>query len=121
MQARGAVLVDSPLATTWGFVTVPYGSIATFVSTIRNAGNAPASITLAGLAQPQIFGLRDAPTIADGGSVASIVGQFVPPWANGTWSDRATLTVRADALCAPLPSTWNAPVITMTGSSSGAP
>jgi hypothetical protein len=118
MRARGAVIASTPLATTWSFGTVASGSIATYTSALRNTGNSAVTISMHGLTQPAIFGLRSDPTNAVANAVTSVVGQFAPPSANGTWSDRGTLTVEAvDALCAPLPAQWAAPTIDMSGSS----
>ena len=118
MQARGAVIASTPLATTWTFDGVPAGAIGTVTTAIRNTGNAAASASLDGLLQPSIFGLRSAPTIVPAGSVTSIVAQFAPPWSDGTWSDVGTLNVRAaEALCAPIPDAWAGATIHLAGSS----
>src|ERR1019366_8204310 len=111
MQARGAILVDTPLATTWSFGTIGGGGVGTFTSTVTNTGNATASIALTGLAQPTIFGLENNPTIvaaSDGTPVVTlVVGCFAPPSSNGQWSDQGTLAVTAtQAFCAPLPAAW---------------
>jgi hypothetical protein len=122
MQARGAVIASTPLATTWSFGTIGFGSIGTFTSALENTGNAPVSIQLDGLAQPSVFGIQNNPTIAVANGVTSIVGQFTPPSADGAWTDQATLTLTAeDALCAPLPAQWTTPVISLTGASNGSP
>ncbi|MGA7121076.1 MAG: choice-of-anchor D domain-containing protein, partial [Polyangiaceae bacterium] len=132
MQAYGAIIASTPLPTTWSFGTINFGSIGTFPVTITNTGNAPATVSFAsavdgglpdsGLSQPSIFGLAaPSPTIAVPGTVTSIVGQFTPPSADGTWSDEGVLSVTADGLCSPLPSQWIDPVITLTGSSNGNP
>jgi hypothetical protein len=121
MQPRGAVIVGSPPPATWPFGTIGFGSIATFTSTIRNTGNAPATVSLTGLSEPNIFGLQGNPTSATAGSITSLVGQFVPPAASGTWADHGTLTVHADAFCAPLPPSWNGLSVALSGSSNGAP
>ena len=132
MQAYGAIIASTPLPTTWSFGTINFGSIGTFPVTITNTGNAPATVSFAsavdgglpdsGLSQPSIFGLAPPnPTIASPGTVTSIVGQFTPPSADGTWSDEGILSVTAAGLCSPLPSQWTDPVITLTGSSNGNP
>jgi hypothetical protein len=120
MQPRGSIVLDAPVAPSWTFGTIGFGSIGTFTTTIRNAGNAPASITLDGLALPGVFGLQSSPTTALGGAVTSIVGQFAPPSANGSWTDHGTLSVVADALCAPIPASWSAPSVVLSGASNGA-
>ena len=122
MQARGAIVASTPLATTWSFGTIGFGSIGTFTSTLENTGNAALSIRLDGLAQPSVFGIRNNPTIAAPNAVTSIVGQFTPPSADGFWTDQATLTLTPDgALCAPLPAQWSAPAIALSGASNGSP
>jgi hypothetical protein len=122
MQARGAVIADTPVSTTWSFGTVSIGSIGTFASTIHNVGNAAVSIALSGLAQPSIFGLTNNPMVGAGNAVTSIVGQFTPPASNGAWSDRGTLAVTTDqAFCEPLPAQWNSPTISLSGSSNSSP
>jgi hypothetical protein len=132
MQAYGAIIAGTPLPTTWSFGTINFGSIGTFPVTITNTGNAPATVSFAsavdgglpdsGLSQPSIFGLAPPnPTIATPGTVTSIVGQFTPPSADGTWSDEGVLSVTSDGLCSPLPAQWIDPVITLTGSSNGNP
>ncbi len=122
MQARGAVIADTPLPTSWDFGTVTAGSIATFTSTVRNVGNAPATVSLRGLAQPAIFGLSENPTTAAAGQVTSLVGQFTPPSASGAWTDQGVLAVSSSqALCAPLPAAWSAPTIHLSGTSDASP
>ncbi len=131
MQARGAVIANTPLTTTWSFGTIGFGSIGTFTSTITNTGNAPASVTFAGLAdgglpdsglaQPTIFGLGNDPTTVVPNGVTSIVGQFAPPSANGAWSDQGILALAADARCEPFPTQWVNPMISLSGSSNGNP
>jgi hypothetical protein len=126
MQARGAILADTPLATTWSFGTIGGGSVGTFTSTVTNTGNATASIALTGLAQPTIFGLENNPTIvaaSDGTPVVTpVVGRFAPPSSNGQWSDQGTLAVTAtQAFCAPLPAAWTSPKISVSGASNGSP
>jgi hypothetical protein len=120
MQARGAVIADTPLPTAWTFGTVTAGGIATFNSAIQNTGNAAALVRLNGLTLPSVFGLAGSPVTAAANAVTPVVGQFTPPSADGTWSDQGTLTVSAaQAFCAPLPASWNAPTINLSGSSSG--
>ena len=119
MQARGAVVASTPLATNWPFGTIAEGSIGTFTSTIQNTGNAPASVAFVGLARNQrSFGLDNNPTTAVAKGITSIVGQFTPPSADGSWSDQATLVVTApQAFCEPLPATWTSPTIVVSGAS----
>jgi hypothetical protein len=118
MQPRGAVIANTPLTTTWNLGSVSFGSIGTFSSSIQNTGNASASIALIGLSQPTIFGLQTNPTIAPGGAVTPIVGQFTPPAASGQWADSGTLVVSAsEAFCAPLPTQWTSPTISLSGTS----
>jgi hypothetical protein len=122
MQARGAVIANTPLATAWNFGTIGFGSTGTFTSTIRNTGNAAVSIALNGLAQPSIFGMQNNPTLAPGGATTSIVGQFTPPSSDGSWSDQATVVVTAvEALCEPLPAPWALPTLDLSGSSNSTP
>jgi hypothetical protein len=122
MQARGAIVASTPLATAWSFGTIGFGSIGTFTSTLENTGNAPVSINLDGLAQPTVFGIRNNPTIAAANGVTSIVGQFTPPAADGSWTDQATLTLTpTGAFCAPLPAQWTTPAISLSGGSNGSP
>jgi hypothetical protein len=128
MQAHGAVIADTPLATDWSFGTVGIGSIGTFTSTIRNVGNAPALVTLDNVQQPSIFGLQSSPThVVPAGTnngVTAIVGQFAPPSSNGAWTDQGTLTVAVgpnDVFCEPVPMQWKAPTIKLSGSSNSNP
>ena len=122
MQARGAVISDTPLATTWTFGTVGSGTIGTFTNTIMNTGNAAASVALGGQKQPTIFGLQSNPTTVAPSGVTSVVGQFSPPSANGQWTDRGTLVVTpTQVFCEPLPAAWTSPQIDMSGSSNGNP
>ncbi len=120
MQARGAVIADTPVAPTWAFGIVGGGSIGTFANTITNTGNAAVTVALTGLKQPSIFGLQNNPTTAPNG-VTAVVGQFAPPSANGQWSDQGTLVVTpVQALCEPLPSGWLMPSVSLSGSSNAA-
>jgi hypothetical protein len=126
MQARGAVIANTGLATTWPFGTIGSGSIGTFANTMTNTGNATVSVALTGLAQPTIFGLQSNPTIvaASSGSpvVTPILGQFSPPSSNGAWTDQGTLVVTAtQAFCEPLPASWTNQKISVSGSSDGNP
>jgi hypothetical protein len=122
MQARGAVIANTPLATTWSFGTVSFGSIGTFTSSIQNTGNAGISIALQGLGQPSIFGLLSNPTIGSGNAVTPIVAQFTPASSNGSWSDSGTLAVTAQQVfCEPLPTSWNLPTINLSGASNSNP
>jgi hypothetical protein len=122
MQPRGAIIADAPLSTTWTFGTTDLGSIGTFTSTISNTGNAPASVSLSGVAQPTIFTLANNPTTVVANGVTSIVGQFVPPSADGSWTDQGTLAVAtSQAFCQTLPAHWMTPTINLSGSSSSSP
>lgn len=132
MEASGAIISPTALPTTWNFGTIQYGSIGTWPTTITNTGNAPAYVTFtsavldgglpdSGLSQPTIFSLASNATTAAPNSVTSIVGQFTPSLADGTWSDQGTLSVTAAAFCEPLPSQWQNPLITLLGSSNGNP
>jgi hypothetical protein len=120
MQPRGAIIASTPVATTWSFGTVAYGSIGTVTTAIENHGNAPATVTLQGLLQPGVFGIENNPTTASPNAVTSVVGQFVPPSQDGSWSDRGSVVVTADAFCAPLPAQWSEPAIALAGASNGA-
>ena len=118
MQARGAVIASTPLATTWAFGTLGNGLIGTFSNTITNTGNAAASVSIQGLQHPTVFGLQSAPTIAAANAVTDVVGQFSPPATNQLWTDQGTLVVTAaQAFCEPLPSTWSSPTLALSGSS----
>jgi hypothetical protein len=121
MQARGAVIADTLLATTWNFGTIGFGSIGTISNTVQNTGNAPASVALTGISLPKIFALLNNPTTAAVNAVTPIVGQFIPASADGSWNDQAVLNVTADAFCAPLPAHWAMPTIGLTGSSNSNP
>jgi HYDIN/CFA65/VesB family protein len=122
MQARGAVIADTPLSTTWNFGTVGAGSIGTFSTSVRNTGNAPATVTLQGLTTQGIFGLQSNPTTVPPASVTALVGQFSAPSASGNWTDQGQLQVSAtDAFCAALPSQWMTPTIDFSGSSNASP
>jgi hypothetical protein len=111
MQARGTVISNTSIATTWDFGTVSYGSIGTFTSSLQNTGNAPATIALTGLAQPSIFTLLAQPVTAPGngpgGAYTPITGEFIPPSANGSWSDKGALVITApESFCGPPPTGW---------------
>ena len=122
MQARGAVIANTPLTTAWSFGTIVLGSIGTFTSTIQNTGNAPASVALNGLTQPTIFSQQNNPTTVAANGVTSLVGQFVPPMADGSWTDQGTLVVTTgQAFCEPLPTAWASPTINLAGASNGNP
>jgi hypothetical protein len=122
MQARGAVIASTPLTTVWTFGTLGFGSTGTFTSTLRNTGNAAVSVALEGLAQPSVFGMQNNPTLVPGNTTTPIVGQFTPPASDGSWSDQGMLQVTAlEALCAPLPAAWTAPLISLSGSSNSSP
>jgi hypothetical protein len=118
MQARGAVIANTPLATAWSFGTASFGSIGTFTSTIQNTGNSGVSIALKGVQQPTIFDLQTSPTLVAGNTIGSIVGQFIPPSSDGSWTDSGILAVTAtQAFCEPLPAAWNLPTINLSGAS----
>ena len=118
MQARGAVIANTPLSTTWSFGTLASGEIGTFSNTITNTGNATASVALQGLTHPTIFGLENAPVTVAADGATDIVGQFSPPAVNQQWTDTGTLVVTpTQALCEPLPASWSSPQISLIGSS----
>ncbi len=118
MQARGAVIANTPLDTTWSFGTLGNGLIGTFSTTITNSGNAGASIAFQGLTNPTVFGLASAPTTVPPDGVTQVVGQFSPPATNQVWTDHGTLAVTpAEVFCEPLPASWNSPMISLSGSS----
>lgn len=128
MQARGAVIANTPLNTAWNFGTINAGSIGTITSTFQNTGNASVSVALTGLAQPAIFGLQQAAAPASG--FASIVGQFTPPALDGSWTDQGALVMTAmQAFCASPPPVWQAatatawqgPTISLSGASNSNP
>ena len=122
MQARGAVILDTPLSTAWDFGTIGGGAIGTFTSTITNVGNAGALVAFSGAEQPTIFGLQSNPTLAGANGVSSIVGQFSPPSSNGQWSDQGmTISSPVQVFGEPLPQTWVTPSISVAGSSNGNP
>jgi hypothetical protein len=122
MQARGAVISNVSIATTWPFGTISYGSVGTITSTIQNTGNAPAAMTFTGLAQPTIFALQGEPTPVPGngpsGAYTEITGEFIPPSPNGYWSDHGTLVLTApDGFCGSPPAGWS--VATPDGGAAG--
>lgn len=122
MQARGAVIANTTLPTTWTFGSVGAGSIGTFTTSIQNTGNAAATVTLQGLSLPAVFGLENNPTSALPNAVTELVGQFTPPSSNGSWTDSGQLVVSTpDGLCAPLPSQWTTPTIALSGMSNASP
>ena len=93
MQARGAVIPNTPLNTSWNFGTLGLGLIGTFSTTITNTGNAAASIAFQGLAHPTVFGLQSAPVTVAPNGVTQFVGQFSPPATNQAWTNQGTLVV----------------------------
>jgi hypothetical protein len=118
MQARGAVIANTPLSTTWNFGTLANGEIGTFSNTVTNTGNAAASVAFQGLTHPTIFGLQNAPVTVAAGGVTDIVGQFSPPAVNQQWTDTGTLVVTpTQVFCEPLPASWSSPQISLIGSS----
>jgi hypothetical protein len=118
MQARGAVIADTPLTTSWNFGTLGNGLIGTFSNAITNTGNATASVSFQGLQHPTVFGLQSSPTIVAANTVTDVIGQFSPPATNQLWTDQGTLVVTpTQAFCEPLPSSWNNPTIALSGSS----
>ncbi|HXN30391.1 MAG TPA: hypothetical protein VN894_00960 [Polyangiaceae bacterium] len=122
MQARGAVIADRPLNRAWSFGTITVGSIGTFTTSIENDGNATASLGLQGLMDPTVFFLQNNPTTLAPNTSTAFVGQFVPPTANGSWTDQGTLVVTTpQVFCQPLPAAWNSPTIALSGSSSATP
>jgi hypothetical protein len=121
MQARGAVIVGAPPQGPWNFGTIGAGSIATYTTPIRNAGNAPASVALAGLSQPTIFALQVNPTTVPANGVVDLVGQFAPPAQDGVWNDQGTLVVSADTAICQLPASWVGASVSMTGASNANP
>ena len=116
MQPRGAVIPNTPLATTWSFGTIGAGTIGTYTNTITNTGNASATVILGGLKLASIFGLENHPTLAVANGVTPVVGEFSPPTDNGQWTDQGTVVVApTQALCEPLPPSWTDPRISLSG------
>jgi hypothetical protein len=119
MGAQG-VIIDNILASTnWAFGTVNYGSTGLYNVAIHNSGNQQAQATLTGLNYPTIFGLQGNPATVNIGQGTTLTGTFSPPSPNGTWADTGTLTitpVTGAVLCEPLPTSWQTPTLTFTGS-----
>jgi HYDIN/CFA65/VesB-like, Ig-like domain len=125
MQARGTVISSSTLPpTTWNFGTVAAGSIGTFSgTTIQNTGNLSAMVTLQPtqtMSLPTVFGLQNNPVAVPPG-ITSLIGQFTPDLADGTWTGLGQLVVSSAAFCDNVPTPWLTPVISFTGSSSNNP
>jgi hypothetical protein len=133
MQARGAVLSNLSIPTTWAFGAVSFGSIGSLNAALENTGNAPLTLALNGLAHPSIFTILGQPrtvpgNAADAGSSA-ITGEFIPPSAGGSWTDTGSLVATAASFCGAPPTGWTAaapaggqvqwtgPVIQLSGSS----
>ncbi len=133
MGAQGVIITNNLASTTWAFGTVNFGATGYYNVPIRNAGNAPADVTLAGFSysNPNIFGPQSTPITVNNGTgapnppvVTTLSGTFAPPAGSGSWTDQATLTVTPATgftLCAPLPASWQTPTITFTGSASNNP
>jgi hypothetical protein len=133
MGAQGVIITNNLASTNWGFGTVNFGATGYYNVPIRNAGNAPADVTLSGFSysNPNIFGPQNTPiTVNDGTGapnppvVTTISGTFTPPSGSGSWTDQATLSVTPATgftLCAPLPASWQTPTITFTGGASNNP
>ena len=122
MQPFGAIITGAQPPAAWTFGTIGEGSVGTFQGTmIQNGGNAPATVTLQSLSLPSVFGLQGNPVTVAPNSIAALVAQFTPNLANGTWTGQGELVVTASALCAPLPTQWVSPQITMSGASSSSP
>jgi hypothetical protein len=132
MQPQGAVIVINPaISTTWNFGTVGFGTVGTITSVITNNGNATTTVALTGVSQPSIFNLANSPTTVAANGATSLVGQFAPPSANGSWTDQGTLVMTASqAFCSAPPSgwqagstptTWTGPAVALSGSSNSTP
>jgi hypothetical protein len=125
MQPLGAIISGSQPPTAWSFGTVGEGSIAAFLgTTIRNSGNLAASVTLqpaSALSLPSVFGLQNTPVTLLPNATTSLVGQFTPNAPNASWSGEGSLTVTADAFCAPLPMAWDMPQVSLSGASTSNP
>jgi len=133
MGAQGVIITNNLASTTWAFGTVNFGATGYYNVPIRNAGNAPAEVTLSGFSysNPNIFGPQSTPLVVNNGTgapnppvVTTISGTFTPPAGSGSWTDQATLAVTPSTgftLCAPLPASWQTPTITFTGSASNNP
>jgi hypothetical protein len=121
MQARGAVIADTPLPTTWNFGTVGAGSIGSFTTSIHNTGNADATVSV-GVTLPDVFGLKNNPTTVPGQAVVALVGEFTPPSADGSWTDQGHLTVAAtNGFCGAIPAQWTSPTLDLSGASNSNP
>jgi hypothetical protein len=123
MGAQGIIISNNLASTTWSFGTVNFGSTGFYNNLIKNTGNDTAQVTLTGLNFSSIFGLQGQPVSVANGSV-TLAGTFTPPSGNGTWADQGTLTVApapGAVFCEPLPSSWQAPTINLSGTASNNP
>ncbi len=118
MGARG-VIVDNDLSTSsWGFGSVSLGQVGTFSTSLHNAGNAPVSIAVSGLAGT-VFSLASNPVLeASAPGYATLSASFAPSVLTGLISATASLHVAPAAgavLCQPLPRSWTDPVLSLVG------
>jgi hypothetical protein len=117
MQPRGVIISDTPLNANWVFPNVSVGSNSNFSVAIQNTGNAPGRATLNGTF-PTVFTLATSPTTITANASSPIVGVFTPTLAATLYSGTGNLLISAPtAFCEPLPTQWNNPAITLSGTS----
>jgi collagen type VII alpha len=123
MGAQGIIITNNLASANWAFGTVNFGSTGFYNNLITNSGNEAAQVTLTGTNYPSIFGLQGQPVSVPNGSV-TLSGTFTPPSGTGTWADDATLTVAAPSgsvFCEPLPTSWQTPSISLSGTAGNSP
>jgi hypothetical protein len=120
MGAKGVIVTNNLATTAWSFPSTPNGMQSTINLGITNAGNVPLQVALSGLSQGAVYSLQANPTVetvTPGSTTFTAV--FSPNMAHATYPDNGTLTVSpvGGVLCKALPSSWQTPSITLTGSS----
>jgi hypothetical protein len=115
MGAKGVIIANSLVSTTWNFGQVPFGSTGDYNIPIDNTGNAAAFATLT-TTQTTDYGLPSG-LIPPGNGL--FTATFTPPNQAGTFPDTGTLTIapaEGQVFCQPLPASWGPPVaVTLSG------
>jgi hypothetical protein len=115
MGAKGVIIANNLVTTSWNFGQVPFGSTGDFNIPINNTGNANAFATLT-TTQTTDYGLPLG-LIPPGNGL--FTATFTPPNQPGAFPDTGTLTIapaEEQVFCQPLPASWGPPVaVTLTG------
>jgi len=119
MGAQGVIINNALATNTWTFPTTRVGRHSQLAFFMSNGGNETVQVALSGLAG-NVFSLGTPTAQSSAPGSLKVVGIFAPTDPTTGYADQATLQVTpttGNVFCAPLPSSWSNPTITLSGQS----